>query len=62
MLPGKPKIPGHGVIRAGEETTRIGEGIIRAGFLMPPHPFKYESISKINLNLMVFTQEIIYLK
>ena len=37
----------------------------RMGFLMPPHPltnFEYRNIIKMNQNLMVFFQEIIYLK
>ena len=36
----------------------------RLKYLMPPHPLslKYKIIIKINLNLMEFIQEIIYLK
>ena len=53
---------GQGTIRACKGTIRAGEGTIRAGFLMLPHPLanlKYNSITKTNLNLMIFTQEII---
>ena len=49
-------IPGQGVILVGEKTIRAGEGTIRAIIL------KYKSIIKMNLNLIVFIQEIIDLK
>ena len=57
-----------GNLLTGKGTIRTGEGTIRAGkhfffcclilFLI----LKYNSIIKMNLNLMVFIQEIIYLK
>ena len=30
MVVGKPKMPGRGKTRTGEETTKAGEGVIRA--------------------------------
>ena len=52
---------------AGQGKIRASECIIKSGhvFLMPPHPFeilKTKSIIKMDLNLMVFIQEIIYVK
>ena len=44
-----------GNLLTGKDTIRAGEGTIRVGH-------KYKSIIKINLNLMVFIQEMIYLK
>ena len=53
-------LTGKSTIRAAEGTKRTGEF-----FLMPPYPlknFQIQNIIKMNLNLMVFIQEIIYLK
>ena len=58
---------GKGVIRAGEGIIRAGEGTTRTGQsfqfrLILQLTLKYKSIIKVNLNLMVFIQKIIYLK
>ena len=61
----KAKILGEGVIRAGKGTIRVGEGTIRELvriFNAPQLILKYNNINKMNLSLMVFTQEIIYLQ
>ena len=53
-------LTGKGVIRAEQVKAQLEQ----ARFLMPPHPlsnFKIQNI-KMNLNLMVFIQETIYLK
>ena len=46
-----------------KDTIRAGEGMIRAGEAchILQLILKYKSIIKMNLNLMVFIQEIIYL-
>ena len=46
-----------------KDTIRAGEGMIRAGEVcrILQLILKYKSIIKMNLNLMVFIQEIIYL-
>ena len=44
-----------GNLLTGKDTIRAGKCTIRVGH-------KYKSIIKINLNLMVFIQEMIYLK
>ena len=54
-------------IKADESTIRAVEGLIRTGqdfqrFLILKRIFKYKSIIKMNLNLIVFIQEIINLK
>ena len=54
-----------GNLLTGKGTIRAGEGTIRAGqdfYLIIWKILKYKSIIKMNLNLMVFIQEIIYLK
>ena len=62
------------LLSGGKEIVRAGEGIVRAGEgvkkkqkfnLMPFHPlanFEKVNITEMNLNLMVFIQEIIYQK
>ena len=57
----------HYVALTGKRVIRAGEGIIRGGENSERRPIlllilKYKNIMKINLNLMVFIQEIIYLK
>ena len=60
MSVGKPKIHGRGVIRAGEGLIWAGEGAITINH--PLTNFEIQSIIKMNLNLMVFIQDTIYLK
>ena len=60
-------LTGKDTIKADESTIRAVEGLIRTGqdfqhFLILRRIFKYKSIIKMNLNLIVFIQEIIYLK
>ena len=60
-------LAGKGTIKADEGTIRAVEGLIRTGqdfqcFQILKRIFKYKSIIKMNLNLIVFIQEIIYLK
>ena len=75
MLAGKGiKRGGKGVVIAGEGVIRDGDGVIRAGDgvirvvqdfkcrLILQLILKYKNIIKKNLNLMVFIQEIIYIK
>ena len=50
-------LTGKGTITAGEGTIRPGQDF-KCSLIL----FKYKSIVKANLNLMVFIQEIIYLK
>ena len=50
----------------GKDTFRAGKGNIRVGqnfycCLIHQENLKYRTITKMNLNLMVFIQEIIYL-
>ena len=62
-------LSGKGVLRAGYRNKQ-GEGVIRAGYnssvqensINSIKNLKYKSIIKMNLDLMVFIQEIIYLK
>ena len=49
-----------GKIRAGKETIKTGENFWRCLILYVI--LKYKNIIKTNLNLMVFIQNIIYLK
>ena len=63
-----------GNLLAGKETVRAGSGNKKGkrnckswywrtiGFLMPPHPLTNKNIIKINQDLMVFFQKIIYRK
>ena len=56
-----------GNILTGKEVIRAGEGTIRPGqiiscCIMLSLFLKYKSIIKMNLNLMVFIEEIFYLK
>ena len=58
---------GKGVIRDGKGTIRTGERTIGAGqdfwcCRIPKLILKYKSIIEMNLNLIEFTQVIIYLK
>ena len=58
---------GKNTIRSVESIIRPGKGTIRAGqdfscHLIVLQIFKQKSIIKMNLNLKVFIQEIIYLK
>ena len=54
-------LSGKGTVRAGEGTMRPGKGIKKKA-LMPPHPLTNFEIDLMNLDLMVFILEIIYLK
>ena len=56
-----------GNILTGKEVIRAGEGTIRPGqniscCIMLSLFLKYKSVIKMNLNLMVFIEEILYLK
>ena len=58
---------GWSTIRAAEGTFRAGEGTVRAGFnfwchLIFSQILECKFIIKMNLNLTVFIQEIIYIK
>ena len=56
----KNSLRGKGTIRAGEGTVRGAQDFSCQLFLQ--QILKYKSIIKMNLNLMVFIEEIIYLK
>ena len=54
-------LTGKGINRAGEGIIRAGYGS-KKGFLVPPHlTLKYKIIIRMNLDLMQFVLEIIYL-
>ena len=63
----KANITRRGVVRAGERTTGAGESTIKASqnfscLLVLQIILKYKNIIKTNLNLMVFTKEMTWLK
>ena len=63
----KANITRIGVVRAGERTIGAGESTIKASqnfscLLVLQLILKYKNIIKTNLNLMVFTKEITWLK
>ena len=54
-----------GNVLEGKGVVQAVEGTIRPRFAMEPHPltnFEIQNIIKLNLNLELFIQELIYLK